>query len=147
MAYMNYYTPYQSQYVSQMQVPQVVNPPVQMQPQQANQNGLIWIQGEQAAKSYLVAPNSTVLLMDSEASRFYLKSCDASGMPMLRVFEYQETTQSGNKAAEPQTMDLSGYATKAELDAVRDEIHNMLKNVPRQTRRVREADENAESAV
>lgn len=44
--------------------------PVQVQPQanqQVQQNtGLIWVQGEQAAKSYLVAPGSTVQLWDSE---------------------------------------------------------------------------------
>lgn len=143
MAY-NYY-PYQNQYVSQMQIPQVMNQPAQ-QPQT---NGLIWIQGEQAAKSYLVAPNTTVLLMDSEASRFYLKSCDASGMPMLRVFEYKETTQSmPAKSAETQTADLSGYVTKAELDAFRDEINGILKNVPKQvSRRAKEVEEDAESAV
>ena len=43
-------------------------PPYQAQPMQAqgNQNGLIWVQGEAAAKSYLVAPGSTVQLWDSE---------------------------------------------------------------------------------
>ena len=138
MAYMNYYTPYQNQYVSQMQIPQVVNQPAQQQ--QATQNGLIWIQGEQAAKSYLVAPNTTVLLMDSEASRFYLKSSDASGMPMLRVFEYTETTQAGAKAAEQ--MDLTGFATKAELEAFRDEINGILKYMPRR-RAEKEAEKDA----
>lgn len=54
-------------------------------------NGLLWVQGETGAKSYLVAPNCTVLLMDSEAQKFYIKSADASGMPIpLRVFEYKE---------------------------------------------------------
>ena len=69
-------------------------------------------------------------------------------MPMLRVFEYKETTQTGNKA-EPQTADLSGFATKAELDAFREEIHNLLKNVPRQTSRrsMREGNDDAEPVV
>lgn len=140
MAY-NYYS-YQNQYVSQMQMPQVANPPVH-QPQ-ATQNSLIWVQGEAGAKSYMVAPNATVLLMDSETSRFYLKSCDASGMPMLRIFEYKEMT---GKTADP--MDMSGFATKAEMDAFRDEIHGLLKNIPRQTSRkiMREDDIDGESAV
>ena len=131
MAY-NYYTPYQNQYVSQMQMPQVVNQPPQ---QQANQNGLIWVQGEAGAKGYMVAPNATVMLMDSETQRFYLKSSDASGMPLpLRVFEYTETTKSGNAAP---AVDLSTYATRAELEAVRDEIKGLLQNVPKQTARTK----------
>lgn len=59
------------------------------QPPQANQ-GLLWVQGESGAKSYLVAPNTTVLLMDSETERFYIKSTDGAGMPSLRTFEYTE---------------------------------------------------------
>ena len=68
----------------------VVQPPISSQPMQVQQpnNGLIWVQGESGAKSYLVAPNATVMLMDSEGERFYLKSADASGMPLpLRFFD------------------------------------------------------------
>ena len=134
MAYI--YNPYQNQYYTQMQMPQAVNPPMQIQQQQQqqpNQNGLIWVQGETGAKSHLVAPNTTVMLMDSETQRFFLKSSDASGMPLpLRIFEYTETTKTG---AEPmqQTVDLTPYATKAEFDAFREEINGILKNVPKKT--------------
>ena len=138
MAY-NYY-PYQNQYVSQMQIPQMINPPAP----QANQNGLIWVQGEAGAKSYMVAPNATVMLMDSETQRFYLKSSDASGMPLpLRVFEYTEMTvkPAQEQASSSRGADLSTYATKAEFDAFRDEINGILKNVPRQTARRSEKQE------
>ena len=57
------------------------------------------MQGEAGAKSYIVAPGNTVMLMDSESERFYIKSADASGMPLpLRVFAYQELTQQGIQA-------------------------------------------------
>lgn len=56
-----------------------------------NGSGIMWVQGEAGAKSYLVGAGQSVLLMDSESSRFYIKSTDNSGMPMpLRVFEYKE---------------------------------------------------------
>lgn len=138
---MAYYTPYQSQYYTQLtqSVPQT-------NPMQNNQNGIIWIQGEQAAKSFMVAPNATVLLMDSESQRFYLKSSDASGMPLpLRVFEYTETTQNAQKpTSDAPAVDLSSYATKAEFDAFRDEIQGILKNVPKQINRRRREDEDYE---
>lgn len=122
---MPYYNPYQNQYMSQMQMPQA-----QPQPN----NGLIWVQGEAGAKSYLVPPNSTVMLMDSENQRFYLKSTDASGMPMpLRIFEYTEKAQNApQNAPNIQTVDYSSFATKAEFEAFKDEIEGILKNVPRQ---------------
>ena len=58
----------------------------QQQFQHQGNNGIVWVQGEAAAKSYPVAPNTTVMLLDSENSTFYLKTSDASGMPLpLRV--------------------------------------------------------------
>ena len=70
--------------------------PMQMQQPtpQPQSNGIVWVQGESAAKSFPVAPNTTVMLLDSESSVFYLKTSDASGMPLpLRVFDYKERTQ------------------------------------------------------
>ena len=48
-------------YISQ----QPITPVVQSQPV-ANDNGIIWVQGENAAKSYPVGPNTAVALWDSE---------------------------------------------------------------------------------
>jgi hypothetical protein len=35
-----------------------------------NSSGQIWVQGEAGAKSYLVAPNKTVTLWDSETNQY-----------------------------------------------------------------------------
>ena len=61
-----------------------------MQPTRQDPNGLIWVQGEAGAKSWFVAPGATVLLMDSENPRFYMKSADMNGVPAMRTFEYSE---------------------------------------------------------
>jgi len=99
------------------------------QPQQANptpqsQTGLNWVQGETGAKSYLVAPNSTVMLMDSERDVFYIKSSDASGMPLpLRVFDYQERGKSPDRATfNAPSIDLSMYVKKDEFKAFTDSV-------------------------
>ena len=81
----------------------------QTTPQQLNQ-GLLWVSGEVGAKSYLVAPNSTVLLMDSDAQRFYLKSADGAGMPSMRIFEYNEVTST------PQNSVIAPNKAEKELD-------------------------------
>ena len=36
------------------------------QPAPPQQQGILWVQGEEAAKAYMVAPGATVLLMDSD---------------------------------------------------------------------------------
>lgn len=95
-------------------------------PPQTNQ-GLLWVQGEAGAKSYLVAPNTTVLLMDSEGSRFYLKSTDNAGMPSLRVFEYSEVTQNAPQAqqiAQPNLDDK--YVTREEYSRLQDKYTEIL---------------------
>ena len=109
MAY--YANPYMNQY------PYMSATPTQ-QPQ-AQQTGVNWVQGEAAARSWMVAPNTTVLLMDSESERFYLKSTDASGMPLpLRIFEYKERI--GEQKQNP--IDKGSYVTREEFEAFRQEL-------------------------
>ena len=87
--------PNMNQFNQQYQQPMVAQPTVPAP--QAN-NGLVWVQGDAGAKSYPIAPGCTVMLMDSEGERFYLKSADASGMPLpLRVFEYKERTETAQQ--------------------------------------------------
>lgn len=51
-------------------------------------SNIIWVHGEQGAKTY---PSMNAILMDSEEKCFYIKSTDASGMPLpMRVFDYTE---------------------------------------------------------
>ena len=95
--------------------------------------GLIWVQGEAGAKSYLVAPNSTVMLMDSEKDVFYIKSADSSGMPLpLRVFDYQERGKSPDRASfTTPSIDLSTYVTKEEFEAFSTSIKERLDSMRR----------------
>lgn len=107
----------------------VVQPSMPSQPMQAQQpnNGLIWVQGESGAKSYLVAPNATVMLMDSEGERFYLKSADASGMPLpLRIFDYKERTTAAQQAfggsVAAESVNFDNFVTRKEFDELKASI-------------------------
>ena len=84
--------PYQQQ---NMQIQPVQ--PVQQnipQPQQTNTSPFKWVDGESSARSMAVEPGQSVMLMDSNANVFYIKSADPSGMPLpLRIFDYTERTQ------------------------------------------------------
>ena len=109
---------------NQMQNP-VTSQPMPSQTQPAN--SLIWVQGEAGAKSYLVAPNSTVMLMDSEGDRFYLKSADSSGMPLpLRIFDYKERTTTAQQAfggsVTAESVNLDNFVTRKEFDELKASI-------------------------
>lgn len=102
--------------------PQYQQPIMQNQNQQ---NGVIWVQGEAGAKSYLVAPNNTVQLWDSESQTIYLKSADASGMPSMKVLDYTirdlaKNTPSAQSAVSADK--ISDYATKDDLRGVSEQI-------------------------
>lgn len=93
--------------------------PVQPQPvpqPQQNNSGILWVSGEVGAKSYLVAPGTSVLLMDSESEKFYIKSTDVSGMPQpLRTFEYHEISSQIPPKQPIQEPD-NKYVTRQEYD-------------------------------
>lgn len=130
MAYNNYFpTGYMPQYYN----PQFGNqlPQQQYQTQQNSfQNGnssIIWVQGEAGAKSYLVAPNTTVQLWDSEAQVIYLKSADASGMPSMKIIDYTIRDNSQPQTPSPATMQpVADYVTKDEFNAFKDQVQKMV---------------------
>ena len=64
--YGGYYPPMQDQLAQLRSQPYMPQQPAQQAPAQ-NSGGIIWVQGEAAAKSYPVSPGSGVLLMDSES--------------------------------------------------------------------------------
>ena len=140
MAYNNYMFPqgYQPAILPQYQaaVPQIQqNAPQQAQPQN---NGIIWVQGEQAAKGYPVAPNQSVLLMDSEQSAFYIKSADNAGMPQpLRIFDYSERNANPVSVQQPE----QNFVTHTEFEEKLEEIKSMIKTT------AKEKKSNAKSSV
>lgn len=103
---------------------QIYYPPQQaQQPQPQQNNGIIWVQGEAGAKSYLVAPNTTVQLWDSESQVIYLKSADASGMPSIKVLDYT-IRDSAPKHPTPVGPQID-YATKDDVGALRGELNKL----------------------
>lgn len=109
MAYGYPYNPYQPTYFpqpapdqlaqlrqqQQMQQPMMAQPlsqPIQavapVQPGPVDDR--IWVQGEGAATSYLVAANGFVRLWDSTAPVFYEKQADAQGKPLpMVIYDYK----------------------------------------------------------
>lgn len=131
MAYNNGFPITYGQMYPQIAAPQIQQPQmpqmVAAQPQQSN--GLIWVLGEAGAKSYLVAPNTTLPLWDSEAQVIYLKSADASGMPSMKILDYtiREGANSAQKA--PLNDKAEDYVTKDELEALRAEIAKKIEGI------------------
>ena len=89
-------------------------------PVQNRQNGIIWVQGEEGARSYSMLPNSTVMMLDSEnEGRFYIKTTDNIGMYNLRTFSFKEIID-----VQP-VENPDKYATKEDLKELKNLIISM----------------------
>lgn len=119
-AYPNMYQPYQPYQDRMAQINQYQPVPQPMAP--TNNQGILWVQGETGAKSYLVAPGSCVLLMDSDDTVFYLKTADQSGMPSLRTFKYSEIT--GQKSFDKTGQ--NNFVNREEFENFKNNILEMI---------------------
>ena len=129
MAYNNGFpTGYQPYYGYQNY--QNYQPQIQSQNQQSN--GIIWVQGEAGAKSYLVAPNNTVQLWDSESQTIYLKSADASGMPSMKILDYtirsNSPTISQNVITE-QNENMENLVTQQDIKILQAQIDTIKQQI------------------
>lgn len=112
------------------------------QPQQPAQQSspIIWVQGEEGAKAYMVAAGNSVLLMDSENSTFYIKATDASGMPQpLRIFDYTERSASQKQPTQTAQKPKEEYVTRQEFNALTARFDALTADKPL-TRKKKEAD-------
>lgn len=106
MAYNGFPATYQPMYY-----PQQYQPQMPQQPAQQNSGGIIWVSGEAGAKAYLVAPNTTVQLWDSEENVIYIKTADNSGMPSMKILDYTIRESS----SPPKPKNNMDYVTKTEF--------------------------------
>ena len=114
-----YQNPYYQQQAQMIQQPQN-----QITPQaQAQSNSIIWVTGEAGAKSYLVAPNTTVVLWDSEAQVIYLKSADASGMPSIKTLDY--SIRAENQPAQALPIEEHNFISREEFNALKGELDTL----------------------
>ena len=160
MPYMPYYygAPYAGQPATDpmnpMRTQQPYPQPVPMQPQgqapsqpQASaSSGINWVQGEEGARAYMVAPGNSVLLMDSEADQFYIKTVDASGMPQpLRIFRYTEQTGQNMPKSPVQASPQPGqeYVTRQEFNALSARLEALMPERKTTRKTMKEEAENA----
>ena len=111
------------QYKGQYQ--QMPMQPVQ-QPIQSN-GGLIWVDNEEQAKNYLVAPNNVIPMFDKSSSAMYIKSADGAGMPTFKKYKLIDVDEETPKNA-PKTHECTcgvKFATKEQINALEGKIDDL----------------------
>ena len=104
--------------------------PDQLTQMKYNQNTdeRIWVQGQNAAEAYLVAPNGFVRLWDSSKPVFYEKRADSVGRPFMETYEYTRKDADAPKINPSMTTERNIYADEINgLKSRLDVIENKLK--------------------
>ena len=124
------------QYKGQYQ--QMPMQPIQ-QPIQSN-GGLIWVDNEEQAKNYLVAPNNVVPMFDKSSSAMYIKSSDGAGMPTFKKYKLTDFEEVDNAPKTPTehkctcgdkfVLKKDFQALQSEFEALRSELDE-LKSKPK----------------
>ena len=116
-AYAPYYGQPMPDQLAQLRQNPMMQQPVVGQTQQQN-TGIIWVQGEAAAKSHPVANGATVTLWDSEQPTIYIKHVDESGMPSMRIVDYTERSQAARMPQNAMNVPMQEYVTRDEFAAL-----------------------------
>lgn len=110
------YSPYPNNYTQPYQ-------PIQ----QSNRTELIFINGMEEARSYIVAPNKKVYLKDLTSNKLFEKRADAQGMYELKVYEVKEINQDAHTQfiTKDELNDLESRFT-SKLDRLSDLIQKSI---------------------
>ena len=100
---------FKGQYVNQIPTPN-------QQPKNGG-NDMIWVQSEAGAKAFLVAPNTTVVLWDTESPTIYVKSADMNGVPSMRILDFVE------RGVPVQNVAVANYATAEEVNQIKEQLN------------------------
>lgn len=92
------------------------------QPAQQQGQSIVWVQNEQEAFNYLVAPNSAVALWDSNNPVIYLKQADAAGKPSMKIYDLVERVQRPVQSPSEQ------YVTRKEFETLAARMDELMKS-------------------
>ena len=112
------------------------------QPQTSNfnqQTNITFVNGIEGAKAFQMSPNSSALLMDSDNSKFYVKSTDSLGVAKISSYSFteDENLYGSNQPSQDTTNivqlskeEYDSLVSKvAELEAKTDELSAKISDV------------------
>lgn len=91
--------------------------------QQSQQNTYAFVNGIEGARSFQMAPNQTVMLMDSDNPVVYMKQSNGMGQSTIKCFKLVETSEDELKPKPIQ----ADYVTKADFESLAKKVDALLK--------------------
>lgn len=116
----SYYNPVQQSYTA-----------APYQPQNPTNNSFytVLVNGETGANAYPVASGNTVLLMDFNSNKFWLKTTNANGIPQpLRSFDFKEEIQEIQNGTPGVTRDEFNVLSQ-NVSSLTESVNKLLKDL------------------
>ena len=100
-------------------------------PQRPQLNHYAFVNGIEGAKSFQIAPNQTMLLMDSESPIIYMKTANGLGQSNLKYFKMTEISENEVRNF---NNDNNPYALKTDLKVLENKFDEILAklNMPKE---------------
>ena len=100
--------------------------PQSVAPVPQTQNTFAWIQGEEAARNYPVAPGNTIVLIEADKPIMYMKTTDLSGRPQPIQVRYLVSKEEYDKIQNGSNFSKNeeNYVTKEYFDKKMAELDN-----------------------
>ena len=92
-----------------------------LQPQTQNigqQTNITFVNGIEGAKAYQLSPNSSALLMDSDNSKFYVKTTDSLCVPKVSSYSFVEDENFNGQSQEPHNTVKTDQPSKEDFDGI-----------------------------
>lgn len=101
----------------------------QMQPVTSNSFYTVLVNGEAGANAYPVASGNTVLLMDFNSNKFWLKTTNQNGIPQpLRSFDFKEEVQEIQNGTSGVTRDEFNVLSQ-NVSALTESVNKLLNDL------------------
>lgn len=102
------------------------NPYSQTPYTQKGTSNIIRVPNYDAVKYISMAENSSLLVLDSSERYFYIKSTDAVGMPIIKIYKYEEViapNESVNSQLPQTPVGMDSYVLKEEFNQLKEQVH------------------------
>lgn len=93
---------------------------MQRNPNPASNSNIVWTMGLESAKAYPLLPGKTLMLMDSESPKFYIKSVDNNGYATIKAYSFHEEQPTSAPVNTQQ------YVTQEQLEAAIMKLKDQL---------------------
>ena len=99
----------------------------QQQAQQQTYIPLTFVNGEVGAKAFIMTPNSTIYLQDSDSDKLFIKKSDMQGKSIMKKYKLVELDENDKIIENKQQKDIpSNFISKEQFETLKQEFEGKL---------------------